>query len=147
MSETLARVVRTEGDTAWVEVQAPSSCGACGGRGCGSTTVFGQLFHGREPAYPVNNAIAAAVGDTVVVAVEDGMLLRSALRAYGLPLLLLLLGAVVGMAAGGELWAIAGAAAGLVLGALQMRRAGASRPYIVRQGDAEQFSCSSSQAR
>ncbi|NWG86745.1 MAG: SoxR reducing system RseC family protein [Hydrogenophilaceae bacterium] len=147
MSETLARVVRIEGDTAWVEVEAPTSCGACGGRGCGSTTVFGQLFHARPVAYPVTNAIAAGVGETVVVAVDEGMLLRSALRAYGLPLALLLLGAVLGMTLGGELWAISGAAAGLVLGALQMRRASATRPRIVRHGDAEHFSCSSSQAR
>lgn len=147
MSETLARVVRVEGDTAWVQVEAPTSCGACGGRGCGSSTVFGQLFHARPPAYPVDNAIAAQVGDSVIVAVAEGELLRSALRGYGVPLALLLLGAVLGSALAGEIGSMLGAVAGLALGALPLRHALAARPSIVRQGDAGDFSCSSSQTR
>ena len=147
MSETLARVVRTEGDLAWVEVQAPASCGACGGRGCGSATVFGQLFSARPVAYPVDNTIAARPGETVVVALDEGVLLRATLRAYGLPLLLVLLGAAAGMALGGEPAAIAGAAIGLALGGWQMRRARPARPSIVRYGDAQSFSCSSGHVR
>lgn len=147
MSETLARVVRVEGDTAWVQVEAPSSCGACGGRGCGSGTVFGQLFHARPPAYPVDNTIAAQAGDSVIVAVAEGALLRSALRGYGVPLALLLLGAALGSALAGEVGSMLGALAGLVLGALSMRFVMAVRPSIVRHGDAGDFSCSSSQMR
>ena len=147
MSETLARVVRVEGDTAWVEVEAPTSCGACGGRGCGSSSVFGQLFRARPPAYPVDNAIAAQPGDSVIVAVAEGELLRSVWRGYGVPLLALLLGAVLGSRLAGEIGAMLGAMLGLGLGALPLRRATAARPSIVRHGDASEFSCSSSQTR
>lgn len=147
MSETLARVVRVEGESAWVEVEAPTSCGACGGRGCGSSSVFGQLFRVRPASYPVNNPIAAKVGDSVIVAVADGELLRAALRGYGLPLLLLLVGAMLGLALAGNVGSIAGAVLGLLLGALSMRRVGAVRPSIVRHGSAEDFSCSTNQAR
>lgn len=147
MSETLARVVRVEGDSAWVEVEAPSSCGACGGRGCGSSSVFGQLFRVRPASYPVNNPIDAQVGDSVIVAVADGELLRAALRGYGIPLFSVLVGAVLGSALAGNAGSIAGALLGLVLGALSMRRVAAVRPSIVRHGSAEDFSCSSNQAR
>lgn len=147
MSETLARVVRVEGDSAWVEVQAPTSCGACGGRGCGSSSVFGQLFRVRPASYPVNNPIDAQVGDSVIVAVPEGELLHSALRGYGVPLLLLLLGAVAGLALAGELGSIVGAVLGLALAAGSIRRTTAGRPSIVRLGSAEDFSCSSNQAR
>ncbi|MBI5937072.1 MAG: SoxR reducing system RseC family protein [Betaproteobacteria bacterium] len=142
MSETLARVVRVEGESAWVEVEAPSSCGACGGRGCGSSSVFGQLFRARPASYPVHNAIAAEVGDSVIVAVADGELLRAALRGYGVPLSLLLAGAVIGLALAGEIGSIVGAVSGLLLGAVSMRRIAAGRPSIVRHGGAEDFSCS-----
>lgn len=147
MSETLARVVRVEGDSAWVEVEAPSSCGACGGRGCGSSSVFGQLFRVRPASYPVNNPIDAQVGDSVIVAVADGELLRAALRGYGIPLFSVLVGAVLGSALAGNAGSIAGALLGLVSGALSMRRVAAVRPSIVRHGSAEDFSCSSNQAR
>lgn len=142
MSETLARVVRVEGDSAWVEVQAPTSCGACGGRGCGSSAVFGQLFRARPASYPVNNVIDAKVGDSVIVAVADGELLRAALRGYGIPLLLLLVGAVFGLALAGNAGSIAGAVLGLLLGALSMQRVGVARPSIVRHGSEKDFSCS-----
>lgn len=142
MSETLARVVRVEGDSAWVEVEAPTSCGACGGRGCGSSSVFGQLFRARPASYPVDNTIDAKVGDSVIVAVADGELLRAALRGYGIPLLLVLVGAMIGLALAGNTGSIVGAALGLLLGALSMNRVGAARPSIVRHGGPEDFSCS-----
>lgn len=138
MNETLARIVRVQGGTAWVRVEAPASCGACGGRGCGSTSVFGQLFNPRPAEYPVDNAIDARVGETVVVGVEEGAVLRSVFRSYVLPLLLLLAGAVIGMQAGGELLAMAGAGAGLVLGFVLLRGARGGQPVIVRRGEKDE---------
>lgn len=140
MNETPARVVRTEGEVAWVQVEAPASCGACGGRGCGSGTVFGQLFNPRPSEYLVQNRIGAAVGEAVVVGVAEGEVLRSVFRSYILPLVLLLFGAILGMELGGEPWAIAGAVAGLVLGGWFLRGARGSQPMILRRGT-EGFSC------
>ena len=139
MNETLARVVRVQGEIAWVRVESPASCGACGGRGCGSTSVFGQLFNPRPDEYPVVNTIDAQVGEAVVVGVEGGAVLRSVFRGYILPLLLLLAGAVIGMQMGSELMAMAGAAFGLVLGFILLRGARAGQPVIVRRG--ESFVC------
>ncbi len=140
MNETLARVVRVEGETAWVRVEAPASCGACGGRGCGSTSVFGQLFNPRPAEYPVDNGLGARVGEAVVVGVPEGAVLRSVFRSYVLPLLLLLAGAVLGMQAGGEPLAMAGAGLGLALGLVLLRGARGGQPVIVRRGEGHEVS-------
>ncbi|MCS6786673.1 MAG: SoxR reducing system RseC family protein [Thiobacillaceae bacterium] len=132
MIETTARVVRLEGNTAWVRVDSPAGCGACGGRGCG-TALFARLFDPREPEYPVANPIDARPGDTVVVGVEDGELLKAALAGYVLPLGLLVLGALLGSALG-EAAAALGAALGLVLAWWLLRlRPFARAPVILRQ--------------
>lgn len=133
MIETPARVMRVEGDTAWVRVESPSSCGACGGKGCGSS-LYARLLHPREPEYPVANPIAAEAGEAVVVGIEDGAVLRGVARVYGVPLLLLLLGAMLG-ARWGDLGAVIGGIGGLSLAAVWLRRQrSASMPTILRRG-------------
>lgn len=135
MIENTATVVRTEGDLAWVRAESPSSCGACAGKGCGSST-FARMLHPREPEYPVMNPISAEAGETVVVGLEDGALLRAAVSGYLVPLLLLLLGALLG-GLWGEAQAVAGAAAGLVAAVLWLKRRRAMPgPVILRRGAA-----------
>jgi sigma-E factor negative regulatory protein RseC len=133
MIENPARVVRLEGDLAWVRPESPSSCGACGGKGCGSS-IFVRMLHPREPEYAVLNPISAEAGELVVVGIEEGALLRAALSGYLVPLLLLILGAVLG-SVWGEPQAVAGGLAGLVAAALWLRRQRvAAAPVIVRRG-------------
>ncbi len=133
MTETPARVTRVEGETAWVRTEAPSSCGACGGRGCGSS-LYARLLHPREPEYPVENPIAARPGEAVVVGVGDGAVLSAALSAYLVPLALLVGGAVLA-APWGEAAAVAGGVAGFLVAAVWLRRhARGERPVILRRG-------------
>lgn len=135
MIETPARVLRLEGDTAWVRIEAPASCGACGGKGCGNS-LYARLLHSREPEYPVANPIRAEVGESVTIGIEDGAVLRAVAAGYGLPLTLLLTGAMVG-AHWGEPYAVAGVVAGLFLSALWLRRhRGTAVPVILRRGAA-----------
>ncbi len=135
MIETPARVTRVEGQTAWVRVEAPASCGACGGKGCGSS-LYARLLHPREPEYPVINPIAAEAGEAVVVGIEDGAVLRAVMASYVIPLVLLISGAMIGTR-WGDLGAVAGAATGLMLATLwlRQRRQGAT-PTILRRGSA-----------
>lgn len=135
MIETPARVLRTDGTTAWVVSAAPSSCGACGGKGCGST-VFNRLWQPGEPEYAVANPIHAQAGDAVVVGLEDGALMHAAMRVYLLPLVLVMAGAALGQSLAGEPAAILGGVTGLLLAALWLKRArsGAAGPVILRQG-------------
>ncbi|MDD5364087.1 MAG: SoxR reducing system RseC family protein [Gallionellaceae bacterium] len=135
MLENSARVVRVEGDLAWVLTESPSSCGACGGKGCGSST-FVRMLHPREPEYAVLNPISAQAGETVVVGIEEGALLQAAISGYLVPLMLLLLGALLG-GIWGELQAVAGSVAGLMIAALWLkRRRSLPSPVILRKGSA-----------
>lgn len=136
MIETPARIRRLEGEHAWVVAAAPSSCGACGGKGCGSS-LFARVLHADEPEYRVENPIGAAVGEAVVVGLPDGALLGAAVSGYLVPLLLLLLGAGAGQHFVGELGAVAGGLLGLVLAALHLKRRSApvSHPVVLRRGE------------
>ena len=136
MTETPAQVTRVEGGIAWVASRAPASCGACGGKGCGSS-VFGRLWHPNEPEYRVDNPIGARAGDSVVVGLPDGALLRAALACYGVPLLLLLGGAGLGQGFSGEPGAVLGGLSGLLAAALWLRRqqGPGATPVILRLDD------------
>jgi len=142
LTETPARVTRVRGGSAWVTSAAPSSCGACGGRGCGSS-VFSRFWHPYEPEYQVDNPIGAGPGERVVIGVPDGALWRAALASYIAPLAFLLLCAILGSVAGGEPGAIAGGLLGLALAAvwLAFRRDPRGVPVILRR-DAEARVCS-----
>ncbi len=120
MIESPARIRRIEGETAWVVSEAPASCGACAGKGCGSS-VFARFWHADAAEYPVANPIGAQPGDAVVIGLPDGALLHAALASYGIPLLLLLGCASFGGVFFGEPGAIFGGLSGLVLAALWLR--------------------------
>ncbi len=134
MIETPARVRREDGEVAWVVSEAPASCGACGGKGCGSS-VFARFWHADQAEFPVANPIGARPGDAVVVGLPEGVLLRAASASYVMPLLLLLLGAGGVHALYGEPASILGGLCGLVLAAAWLRRraAPARGPVILRR--------------
>lgn len=118
MLETPARVVQTEQSAALVEADFGGGCGSgmCAKGGCGAA-VLAQLFS-RNPRGPmrVGNPIQASIGERVIVGVEEGMLVRSTLVAYLLPLAMLLGGALVGRTLGGDGLAAVGAMLGLAVG-------------------------------
>jgi sigma-E factor negative regulatory protein RseC len=135
MLEISARVLRVEGAMAWVQVEAPPSCGLCHGKGCGSS-VFNQLWREGEPEYALDNSIAAEVGDAVVIGVADGSVLQAAWRGYGMPLLAALVGAW-GLSAWGDLAAAGGMLLGLAAGGWLGRRAArTAAPVVLRAGTA-----------
>lgn len=141
MLETPATVIRLEGGEAIVEAAQSGGCGSCsGGKGCGSGKLS-QMLCVRPREFRVRNDAEAQVGDRVLVGVADGLLLRSALILYGLPMLLLFCGAFVGAhwpggASGRDAAAAFGGAAGLAAGFLLARfitgRQGAAPLAIIR---------------
>jgi sigma-E factor negative regulatory protein RseC len=92
-----ARVVAVEEDGhAWVETQRKAACDSCSvQKGCGSG-VLSRMFSGKRARLRVVNVLGAAVGDEVVVGIEDSLLVRSSLAVYLMPLVWLLLGAIGG---------------------------------------------------
>lgn len=141
MIETPARVTRVDGHSAWVVSEAPQSCGACHGQGC-SSSMFNRFWHPDKMEYPVRNAIDARLGETVVVGLPEGSLLRAAAAAYVVPLLVLLAAAILGRMLAPESLrepgAILGGLCGILLAALwlRFRRGPPVEPVILRRGGA-----------
>jgi sigma-E factor negative regulatory protein RseC len=137
MLEQHAVVLRTEGDQAWVEARESGTCGSCGTGGC-STRRLADLFGRNERAFPVSNVLQAPAGERVVIGIPGGALWKSAVRLYGLPLLLMLAGALTGQSMQGDVGAGAGLLAGLMLSILLQKIWPASqawRPVMLRRAD------------
>ena len=118
MSESEAVVSRIEGDHVWLDMNGQSKCTNCEqAASCGLGDGLGKA---RQR---VRNTIGARVGDTVGISVPDGALLKAAVYSYLVPLGLVLGGAVTGMTAGGDSFAVVGAVGGLVGGWLFLRYA------------------------
>jgi sigma-E factor negative regulatory protein RseC len=143
MIEEQAVVLGVDRDTAMLEIVRSKPCGLCGQtRGCG-VSIWGRLLGHRSSVVRAENQINAQTGDRVVVGLDEKALLASSLAAYGVPLLSLLVGAALGgsfaaVPAHQDLYSLAGAAAGLVLGLLWLRghasrsKGGAHRPVVLR---------------
>lgn len=140
MLESRARVVERRGDTALVELSQQGGCSACtAGKACGAA-LLSRLLWRPSQRFEVANPIQAGPGDEVIVAIEDGKLLRCTIAVFARALVLLIAGAVTGslVGQGSDAAAAAGAVAGLAGAWFVVRRAGddaASRigvPRIVR---------------
>ncbi len=127
MTEHEAVVMRLEGDHAWLDVNAASGCSTCTQGGCAGRA--------RRPLQRVRNTIGARVGQSVIVSVPEGAVLRATLWSYGLPLMLMLLGAASGLTLAGDAGAAAGTVAGLLSSVVALRfvdrRAGRAREPLV----------------
>lgn len=140
--ETRAIVVRIDGPLAFVESAQANGCGQCKGKAECGTGKLSRLLCSEPRQFKVDNAIAAAVGDDVVVSVADGAVLRGIALVYLLPLVLLVAGAATGNALAvqdgqRDGYAVAGAVLGLAIGFVSSRWLGARQPRqiprIVRQ--------------
>ena len=96
MIEQIATVVELEGDTAWVETQRHSACGACAmNKGCGAG-LFAKAFRFSSPRLKVQHTQAIEVGDRVVIGVDEQALVRGSFAAYIMPILFMLGFAMLG---------------------------------------------------
>lgn len=91
-------VRRIDGGDALVELTAPQGgCGRCDEPGGCRSGILARPLGQPCREFRLRNAIGARVGDRVVVRLQDGAVARSALAAYGLPVLGLLAGAAAGV--------------------------------------------------
>ncbi|MEX0729984.1 MAG: SoxR reducing system RseC family protein [Aquisalimonadaceae bacterium] len=141
-------VTRVDADRAVVETLRGHSCGVCkASGGCGSAVLQRLVGRGRSQVrVSVPRALPIQAGDRVILALDEGVLLRAAVALYGAPLAGLFVGALSaawlqGLISGTADWPVAaGAAFGLAGGFLWVRRfttrvANNSRyqPVIVRR--------------
>ena len=141
--ETRAIIVQTEGQFAQVQVSQADGCEQCNGKGCG-TGKLSQLFCSKPRQFQVDNPINASIGDQVIISVAEGAVLRGIGLVYLLPLILLLMGAVIGnslaeQAEQRDSYSAVGALLGLVAGFVIAKWISSrqvknrSQPYIARQ--------------
>lgn len=142
MLETRAIVVRVDGQYALVQSNQGNGCEQCSGKGCG-TSKLSRLFCSKPRQFQVNNPINAGVDDDVIISVAEGAVLHGVGLVYLLPLLLLVIGAMLGnlwaaQAGQRDAYSAVGALTGLAAGFIfakwiSFRQAGSHfQPYIAR---------------
>jgi len=112
MIDALGTIVALDGEYAIVSMDE-TGCGRCHEQGgCGGNNI-GKMFCNAPRTFRVLNPGSSAIGDRVTVVIAEGVVRRSAALAYGLPLLALFAGALIGSSLAGEMGAIIGAIGGL----------------------------------
>lgn len=89
MIEETGIVVKTEGVTATVRVQKRGACEGCAVRGVCEPSEEGMEIEALNP-------VQAKVGQTVEISITPQTYLKSAIYIYGLPLVALIAGAIIG---------------------------------------------------
>ncbi|MBN8778319.1 MULTISPECIES: SoxR reducing system RseC family protein [unclassified Thiobacillus] len=135
MLEQTAEVIHTASDGVWVQAVEPSGCGTCGGQGCSSRRIA-ELFQRKPRNFLVDCDLPLTPGDRVVIGIAHGSVLKSAMRAYGLPLGLMLMGALLAQVIQpGDGTALAGMLIGGAAGWLLARGGRTARPVVLRRED------------
>lgn len=133
MLEQTVEVMKTASDGIWVQAVEPSGCGTCAGQGCSSRRIA-ELFQRKPRLFLVDCDLALSPGDRAVVGIANGSVLKSALRAYGQPLALMLVGALLSQAFEvGDGTALIGVLLGGAAGWLLARNSQAARPVVLRR--------------
>lgn len=135
MLEQTAEVIKTASDGVWVQAVEPSGCGTCAGQGCSSRRIA-ELFQRSPRHFLVDCDLSLSPGDRVVIGIADGSVFSGALRAYGLPLALMLAGALLAQAIQpGDGTALAGMLLGGAASWLVVRGGRSARPVVLRRED------------
>lgn len=117
MIEEFAVVTKRFDDHVMLEIERRTACGLCGQkRGCGNAT-WGKLLGHDSHEFAADNAINANVGDSVVVGIDESVVLSSAFYLYVVPLFTMLVAAVLAdTLLDNEFYVMLAAALGLLLG-------------------------------
>lgn len=119
MIEEMAVVVKTENHQVWVESRQSGACAGCKQKASCSTSAIGSVIGKKTVA--VDSRISLRVGDEVIVAVDEGLVLKASLLLYLLPLMAMFAGAgitdwlLADISAHAELWVAGSALLGLLI--------------------------------
>ena len=149
MIEEHARVVDMNAEGVWVETQRRTACGQCAAnKGCGTATLAKVLGNKRSRVRALNpKATSVAVGDEVIIGINEQALVRGSLAVYTAPLLAMFVFGLLGqllatqlLFENSEFLTIVFSVFGLLLGFVWVRRfthciAGDARyqPILLRQ--------------
>lgn len=132
MIEDIGKVIRLHGDKAFIEVERTSACAQCGLQEV-------EEMAGGKPIFVALNMARANVGDLVKVQVQSVAYLKASAFIYGIPVLLLIIGAILGVYLAERLdkpadimsavFGIGGLIIG-ILGLLLLRKKGTKKEYM-----------------
>ena len=91
MIEKSAVVVKIENRQVWVESGHNNACGGCQQKVSCTTNALGSVL--KKKSVPVDSNIQLKIGDQVMVAIDESLLLRASLLLYLVPLIALFTGA------------------------------------------------------
>jgi sigma-E factor negative regulatory protein RseC len=91
-------VTKIEGDIVWVNTHSKLACSSCQVESTCGNGILEKYLAGKIFISKINNELGAHLGDEVVIAIPKSSVSKASLLVYGLPLLMLMLGAT-----GGEL--------------------------------------------
>ena len=122
MIEEYAIVTGNAESCATLELERPTACGLCGQkRGCGNAT-WGKFLGHKRHEFIAKNPINAKIGESVIVGIDEQIILNSVFFLYIIPLLGLLLGAVFAdMFFKSQLYVLLSSVSGLILGFLWVK--------------------------
>jgi sigma-E factor negative regulatory protein RseC len=109
MIEEQVVITSIDQNGAWVEGMQQSACGSCSAKaGCGqhAMTQLGRKVTLWLPLEHLLDTMDFNIGQQVVVGLPEGAILRSTVVLYGVPLIALVLGAIIGHGAWGEVGSI-----------------------------------------
>lgn len=134
MLEETGQVVAIEGRYAVIETQRRSACGQCHvGDDCG-TSVLAGLFSKRRNRVRLKNHLNLSVGDVAVIGINESVLLSTAVLAYMLPLVLMILLAMFASLAGlGDNISFIASMLGLFVGMQVTNRIMGKKDYQTRE--------------
>lgn len=117
MIEEFAVVTQRLDGFVMLEVERRTACGLCGQqRGCGNAT-WGKLLGHQSQEFLAKNTIDVKVGDSVVVGIDEKIVLSTVFYLYLVPLLSMLAAALFAdQFFSDDLWVALFAALGLVVG-------------------------------
>jgi len=133
MIEDIGRVVKIAGDKAFVEIERSSACAQFG------LQELEELTAGGRPVFEAINMASAKPGDKVKVQMRSVAYMKASFFIYGLPVLLLIIGAILGVYVAGEfnkssdIMSVLFGFGGLVIGILIIylfRKRGTRREYL-----------------
>lgn len=91
MIEDIGKVVKITGDKAFIEVERSSACAQCG------LQEVEEIAAGGKVIFEAINMARANIGDRVKVRVESLAYMKASAFIYGIPVLLLIIGAMLGV--------------------------------------------------
>ncbi|MBU4319623.1 MAG: SoxR reducing system RseC family protein [Thermodesulfovibrionales bacterium] len=128
MIEDIGIVTKIEGDIAFIEVERTSACAKCTFREV-------EELAGGKPVFEAINTAGAGIGDKVRITTT----LKTSAIVYGIPVMLLIIGAIMGVYLSGKMDkspdTMAGilGMAGLIIGILMLllfRKKGTKKEYM-----------------